>query len=129
MRYLLLLLLPIITSCTTHTNNERMPRELGVESCQEGTTRTGYDSPTATGSATCSQSTQICVRGQWQGPALYDFCTEQFKNCGAILHGTVESGYQSPTVPNGSPCIPASRTCIEGSWSGPEVYSSCSELP
>ncbi|AUN97139.1 hypothetical protein C0V70_03245 [Bacteriovorax stolpii] len=129
MKYLFLLLLPIVTSCTTHTSKEQMPERLEVGECLEGTTRTGYSFPTAMGAETCSQASQFCVQGQWQGPTLYDSCIEQFKNCGAALHGTVETGYQSPTVPNGSTCIQTSRTCLEGSWNGPELYSSCTELP
>lgn len=129
MKYLFLLLLSLVVSCSTATSNETKVYKLATGVCQEGTTRTGYTSPTVQGDMNCTLNTQTCVAGNWQGPEVFESCVEQFKSCGGTPHGTVESGYLSPTSPKGTPCITAIRTCLNGSWSGPQIFNSCSELP
>ncbi|MBY0414077.1 MAG: hypothetical protein K2Q18_07920 [Bdellovibrionales bacterium] len=42
-------------------------------------------------------------------------------NCDGYFHGAVIKGFTRPTAP----CSEASRTCVNGSWSGPEIFSTC----
>ena len=51
------------------------------------------------------------------------------QSCGGSVHGIVITGYIQPTSPHGVPCIPATKTCMNGSWVGPGVFAACSELP
>ncbi|MGZ6395142.1 MAG: hypothetical protein ACXWQA_13145 [Pseudobdellovibrionaceae bacterium] len=94
----------------------------------EGTTRQGFISPTAAGDAPCVQGTQTCMAGNWQGPALFQTCDNFTKSCDGQPHGSVITGYLQPTSPQGVPCTHATKTCLNGRWSGPEVYSICTEL-
>lgn len=129
MKYFLILSLLLIVGCASSISSETKKLKLDNGACQEGTMRTGYTSPTTLGDIPCKQSTQTCLSGSWQGPQLFESCMVQFKSCGGVPHGTAQSGYQSPTSPKGVPCIPATKTCLDGTWSGPEVFSSCHELP
>ncbi len=51
------------------------------------------------------------------------------KSCDGSPHGATVSGYLLPTAPKGTSCIPVSKTCVNGVWSGPNVFPSCTELP
>lgn len=97
-------------------------------SCPEGTIRRGFIIPMTNGDLPCTEGTQTCVAGNWQGPMLFDSCENQTKSCDGSLHGSVITGYMQPTSPKGFPCTPATKTCLNGSWVGPEVFASCSEL-
>lgn len=97
-------------------------------SCQEGTIRKGFITPMTQGDLPCSEGTQTCVAGSWQGPVLYDSCENNTKSCGGAAHGSVVNGYMQPTSPTGIPCTPATKTCLNGVWMGPEVFANCSEL-
>jgi hypothetical protein len=98
-------------------------------SCQQRSTRQGYLTPMTSGDVPCARGMQTCTSGIWRGPPLYEFCDNYTKNCGASLHGTVVTGYLQSSTPKGIPCTPATKTCLDGNWSGPEVYPSCVELP
>jgi hypothetical protein len=50
------------------------------------------------------------------------------RDCSGEAHGTVKSGFLNPTTSKGFPCTPATRTCVDGVWSGPEIYPTCTEL-
>ncbi len=99
-----------------------------ISSCQEGAIRHGFVSPMTQGDLSCAEGTQTCVAGSWQGPMLYDSCDNHTKSCGGVSHGSVINGYLQPTSPKGVPCTPATKTCLNGTWAGPEVFASCSEL-
>lgn len=134
MRFLELILVAFqaiaISGCASatfrHDSKNLRPLELGR--CGNGTTRQGFISPEATGDAPCIQGTQTCVAGHWQGPDLFQSCDNFAKSCEGQPHGSVVHGYLEPTSPQGVPCMPAAKTCINGGWSGPEVYPSCFEL-
>lgn len=96
--------------------------------CKEGTSRQGFIFPTASGETKCQEGTQTCVSGEWSGPYLYDSCENNTKSCDGSPHGTILNGYLQQTSLGGIPCTPATKTCINGTWQGPEVYPSCSEL-
>lgn len=51
------------------------------------------------------------------------------KTCDGSLNGAIVSGYLLPTAPQGTSCIPVTRVCVNGVWSGPNVFPSCTELP
>jgi hypothetical protein len=57
--------------------------------------------------------------------------TQSFqKSCDGSPNGASISGYLLPTTPKGVSCIPVTKTCVNGVWTGPSnVYSSCTELP
>lgn len=129
MKYFFILSLVFVVGCASSVSNETKTYKLEAGRCQEGTTRTGYATPTVLGDLPCTLNTQTCISGNWQGPQLFESCTSQFKTCGGISHGTIQSGYQSPNSPKGMACVPATKTCLNGTWSGPEVFTSCSELP
>lgn len=121
----------VISSCTSATlvsdSKSTQPLE-ELSKCLEGTTRQGFLSPTTAGDSPCIQETQICMSGHWQGPELFQSCDNFTKSCDGQPHGSVTSGYLQPTSPHGVPCMPATKICLNGNWSGPEVYPSCSEL-
>lgn len=96
--------------------------------CQEGTTRSGFTSPTSHGDLPCPRGNQICNSGDWQGPTLYEICESNTKSCDGALHGSVMNGYLQSTSPKGIPCTPAIKTCLNGKWVGPELFATCSEL-
>jgi hypothetical protein len=97
-------------------------------SCQEGITRHGFISQSTAGNTPCTEGTQICLSGEWLGPMLYDSCENYTKNCDESPHGSVVTGYLQPSSTKGVPCTLATKTCLNGSWVGPEVFTSCSEL-
>lgn len=99
-----------------------------ILSCQEGTIRRGFITPMTDGDLFCAEGTQTCVAGNWQGPVLYDSCENYTKSCDGSPHGSVINGYLQPTSPAGVPCTPATKTCLNGTWAGPDVFASCSEL-
>ena len=49
------------------------------------------------------------------------------KSCEGSPHGSIVAGYQSSVSFPGGPCLPATKTCIDGIWMGPEVFPSCTE--
>jgi hypothetical protein len=51
------------------------------------------------------------------------------KDCDGTPNGVAIWGYQQPSVTHGSMCIPSTKTCIDGTWTGPEVFAACTELP
>ena len=106
--------------------------ETGRKSCGnslEGSTREGFTSDVATGDQPCPKGIQTCTAGQWIGPTLFDTCTNNTKNCGATVHGDVVNGYLQATVPKGTACTPAFKSCLNGVWVGPEVSLTCNEVP
>lgn len=123
-----LFLFTLVISIGCASNSPRARDEIS-SSCQEGAVRQGYISPNTLGDLSCSTGTQVCSSGHWQGPQIFDTCENLLKSCNGSLHGSLVSGYLSPTGPNGIPCSPATKTCINGNWAGPEVYTSCTQLP
>lgn len=123
-----LFLFTLIINIGCASNSPRAKDEIN-STCQEGTVRQGYISSSTMGDFTCSKGTQICTSGQWLGPQIFDTCESYTKSCSGSPHGSVVTGYYSPTGVNGMPCSPATKTCINGNWTGPEVYMDCTELP
>lgn len=120
-----------IIGCASKTNLTYASKNISVsggDSCQEGTTRQGFTSPTVSGQLHCTQEVQTCTSGKWQGPVLYPTCENLTKTCDGQPHGSTVSGYLQPTTPLGVPCTPATKTCLNGSWAGPEIFSTCSQL-
>lgn len=120
----------IVSGCasTTLTHDSQNAKPLELSQCVEGTTRQGFISPTTSGDAPCAQGTQTCMSGQWQGPTLFSSCDNFTKSCEGQPHGSVVNGYVQPTSPHGTTCTPATKTCLNGSWSGPEVFPNCTVL-
>lgn len=118
-----------ILGCTSATvaPNSKNHHPLDLTSCTEGTTRQGFLTPTTSGDTPCTQGTQTCMSGKWQGPTLFPSCDNFTKSCDGQPHGSVVTGFLQPTSPKGIPCTPATKTCLNGSWSGPKVYPSCTE--
>lgn len=114
------------SATVAHDSKKAQPLELNQ--CVDGASRQGFISPTTAGDAPCIQGTQTCISGHWQGPELFQSCDNFTKSCDGQPHGSVVNGYFQPTSFQGVPCTPATKTCLNGSWSGPEVYPSCSEL-
>ena len=97
------------------------------QACQDGATREGFIASTTTGDIPCARGLQTCVAGKWQGPEFFPTCESYTKSCDGQAHGTVLNGYLHPTMPHGVPCIVATKTCLNGTWTGPEVFPSCTE--
>jgi hypothetical protein len=95
----------------------------------DGMVRTGFLQPITTGDVPCPTGLQTCVSGIWTGPILFDTCENHTKSCGGIPHGAAVFGYLSPIAPPGFQCTPASKVCLDGAWSGPEVFPSCVAAP
>lgn len=68
------------------------------------------------------------LSGSWQGPVLFESCENSTKDCDGSSHGTTINGFLHPTSLKGVPCTPATKTCINGTWVGPEVFAQCTEL-
>ncbi len=120
-------LIPIL-GCTTGGVSQNARTVQALEQCVEGSTQQGFLTPTTYGDAPCDVGVQTCISGQWQGPALFPSCDNFSKSCDGQVHGSAVTGYLQPTSPHGVPCTPATKTCVNGSWSGPEVYPTCNEL-
>jgi hypothetical protein len=120
-------LLGCATSTPT-TNKSVGVQPLIFDSCIEGTTRQGFINATTSGDIPCAQGIQTCTSGMWHGPILFPSCDNFTKSCGGSPHGSVVTGYLQPTSPHGVPCMTTTRTCIDGNWTGPEIFPSCSEL-
>jgi len=127
MKYSLLILLYACSSATLGSRNT--PSPLRATSCHDGEARQGYLSPAAAGDAPCPVGFQTCVKGSWSGPTLFDSCDNSSRSCDGMAHGSVVTGYQSPTASAGMPCVPATKTCLNGTWSGPEVFPTCVAVP
>lgn len=117
------------SSLPTKTESKSQ-NSISDNSCQEGSVRRGFITPTTQGDLPCSEGTQTCVAGSWLGPHLFESCENNTKSCGVgFPHGSAISGYIQPTSPQGVPCTPATKICLNGTWTGPEVFESCFELP
>lgn len=120
-----------ISSCTSVMLNAQKPKSIQLVangSCLEDTTRQGFTSAITTGDTHCVQESQVCISGKWQGPELFPSCDNFTKSCNGHSHGSSIQGYLQPTSSHGIPCTPATKTCINGNWTGPEVFPNCSEL-
>lgn len=95
--------------------------------CNNGEIRKGFITPFASGDSSCPEGVQTCINGDWVGPHLHDTCQNSTKSCQASPHGTVVHGYAHPTTTKGIPCAPATKTCMDGNWLGPEVFTTCQE--
>ncbi len=51
------------------------------------------------------------------------------KSCGSSPHGSSMTGYLQSSTPKGVSCPMATRTCVNGNWSGPELFNNCTERP
>lgn len=72
MKYIIaVLLLFVLSSCIS---NESLQPMRMMESCKEGTSRTGFTSPHPIGDKPCMEGTQTCVGGEWIGPDIYKTC-------------------------------------------------------
>ncbi|MBC7712179.1 MAG: hypothetical protein H7177_02510 [Rhizobacter sp.] len=123
------LLLFVLTSCASASSSNNKIEMNPQSQCVEGTTRQGFLTPTTNGNFPCTTGMQTCVANFWQGPQLFDSCDNYTKNCDNSPHGTTINGFMSPTAFSGTPCIPASKTCLNGQWNGPEVYPACNQVP
>lgn len=101
---------------------------LNTPACPEGQSRSGFRQPIVNGFESCVQETQFCLNGNWNGPELYPTCENVTKGCGQSPHGSVESGFMQMTTSKGVPCPTGSRTCLNGSWIGPEIFPTCTEM-
>jgi hypothetical protein len=110
------------------TDNSKNVRSIENGKCVEGTTRQGFISPTTSGDSPCYQGIQTCLAGHWQGPTIFTACENFTKSCDGQPYGSIVNGYLQPTTPHGTNCTPATKTCLNGIWSGPEVFPSCTEL-
>lgn len=124
---IILISVSFLCSCANTTSTTMTPLNRD-QSCKEGSTRQGYISPSTTGDLNCPTGVQTCVSGLWTGPTIFDACSSYTKSCGGSAHGTMITGYIQPTTTKGVPCVPASKTCVNGNWMGPEVFMSCSEI-
>ncbi len=98
-----------------------------TKNCQNGEVRQGIIAPHTSGDLPCPTGTQTCVKGEWQGPTFFEICENFTKNCGATPHGATENGYLSQFAAPGMDCIPATRTCLNGNWSGPDIFAFCTK--
>lgn len=110
-------------------SNVSFAASLGETCVNNGSTRIGYLQQVTSGDVPCPTGTQVCIAGEWTGPMLFDTCENYTKSCDGILHGMPVTGYLTPTTPKDVPCITATKVCLNGEWSGPEVFASCTELP
>jgi hypothetical protein len=125
-------LLVFIVSCSTSNMEINEANETNDDKnrvCHDGESKQGYITNVTSGNAPCAPGFQTCISGQWVGPFLYDTCTNFTKDCEGQPHGSIQGGYLQPTASGGMTCIPSSRTCINGNWTGPEVFSSCTQIP
>ena len=90
--------------------------------CKDGSTRTGYTAHMVSGDQQCQKETQTCQNGMWSGGILHETCDNFTKSCDGQIHGSIQTGYLSPTAP----CVEATRTCMNGIWNGPELFDFCS---
>ena len=124
-------LLMVFSCSTTEVENNEPSETIDHQNkvCQEGESKQGYITNVTSGNASCVPGVQVCISGQWVGPHLYDSCTNFTKDCDGQPHGSIQNGYLQPTASGGMTCIPSTRTCNDGNWLGPEVFSSCTQIP
>ncbi len=96
--------------------------------CKEGETKEGFLSWQVYGNDSCQKGIQTCLNGYWSGPYTHERCESVSKPCDGKPHGTVETGYLSPTTTSGFPCPSVMRTCFNGNWTGPQVWQHCNEI-
>ncbi len=51
------------------------------------------------------------------------------KSCGVAPHGSVATGYNFPTAPQGFTCTPVTKTCLDGQWVPANLFDTCMESP
>lgn len=129
MKWILSLLsLLLLGACATLPDSGSAPTlSMSSSPCQEGAYRKGYTSKSTTADLACTMGVQVCKEGKWTGPELFDNCENLSKSCDSYPHGTIISGYAAASTPRGVSCTPATRTCTNGAWVGPEVFTSCTE--
>lgn len=130
MKYSLFFIFFIYVGCASEqaqTSRELEPLT-NKSSCQEGAIRRGFMAPTTQGDFPCPVGVQTCKSGIWQGPIIYESCENNTKSCDGSPHGSVIKGYLQPTSTKDFPCSPATNTCVNGLWMGPEIFETCTEL-
>lgn len=92
--------------------------------CTDHEKREGFRQAVVVNPLKCEKITQTCFYGQWVGPSPSSACEEQnfTRACDGQPHGTIVTGFSSPSARGGSSCAPANKTFLNGSWVGPEVY-------
>lgn len=102
-------------------------------SITHGASATAYQASTVPYGSSCVSQTRSCSNGTLSGTYTYGSCSVQSAaNCSldgvTVNHGSSYTFYTAETVPYGSSCSGASRTCTNGTLSGSSSYnqSSCS---
>ncbi len=122
-----MIFLAALAGCSHSAKTPDEPLEPGQE-CRAGETREGFLSPTASGSFECQKETQTCTNGQWPGRPLHAACENYTSSCDGTPHGMSVTGYGSATSEGGMPCMPATKTCLDGQWVGEEVFDFCNDV-
>ena len=129
LEFLQICLLIVIAGCNTAPGPHKPGSQLPTSDCIEGITRQGFLSPSTSGDAPCMTGVQTCISRNWVGPVLFDYCDNFSKSCDGFPHGSSMTGFLQPSSPPGVLCIPATKTCINGIWTGPDVYPNCFQSP
>ena len=128
----MLMLTSLGTGCVFAPVTERVAHELRpMSSCDgqpDGAIRECSEAAKVMGDTQCATAEQTCQGGVWKGPSIFDFCDSDTKSCDGIPHGSTQSGFLDPSPPSGGTCVSTTSTCVNGNWSGPMLYPSCSDL-
>lgn len=127
-----LMLTNLCTGCVFFPVTDRVAHELRpASSCDgqpDGAKREGFATAKVMGDTQCVTAEQTCQGGVWKGPSIFDFCDSDTKSCDGIPHGSTQTGFLDPSPSAGGTCVSTTSTCVNGSWTGPMLYPSCSEV-